>query len=436
MNNKFTITRKIQLFPVGDKDEINRVFNYIREGQYSQYQALNLLMGQIASKFYECGRDLNNAEFKESKRKILSNTNPSLSEIEFATGCDTKSAVTKKVGQDFMTAIKNGLARGERSITNYKRTFPLITRGRNITFYHGYENYTEFLDNLYVARNLKVFIKWINKIQFSIVCGNPHKSAELRSVIQNIFEERYKVNGSSIGIEGDKIILNLSLTMPKEVKELDENKVVGVDLGLAIPAMCAINTNSYVKKSIGSADDFLRVRTKIRSERRRLQKNLKQTSGGHGRAKKLKALERFKKYEKHWVQNYNHFVSKEVVDFAIKNNAKYINIENLEGYGKEVKNKFILSNWSYYQLQQYITYKAEKHGIVVRKINPYHTSQICSCCGRWEEGQRINQKTFICKNPECKNFGIEVNADFNAARNIALSTDWSAGKKNKKKNNK
>ena len=200
--------------------------------------------------------------------------------------------------------------------------------------------------------------------------------------------------------------------------------------------MCAINTNSYVKKSIGSADDFLRVRTKIRSERRRLQKNLKQTSGGHGRAKKLKALERFKKYEKHWVQNYNHFVSKEVVDFAIKNNAKYINIENLEGYGKEVKNKFILSNWSYYQLQQYITYKAEKHGIVVRKINPYHTSQICSCCGRWEEGQRINQKTFICKNPECKNFGIEVNADFNAARNIALSTDWSAGKKNKKKNNK
>lgn len=436
MNNKFTITRKIQLFPVGDKDEINRVFNYIREGQYSQYQALNLLMGQIASKFYECGRDLNNAEFKESKRKILSNTNPSLSEIEFATGCDTKSAVTKKVGQDFMIAIKNGLARGERSITNYKRTFPLITRGRNITFYHGYENYTEFLDNLYVTRNLKVFIKWINKIRFSIVCGNPHKSTELRSVIQNIFEERYEVNGSSIGIEEDKIILNLSLTMPKEMKELDENKVVGVDLGLAIPAMCAINTNSYVKKSIGSIDDFLRIRTKIRSERRRLQKNLKQTSGGHGRTKKLKALERFKKYEKHWVQNYNHFVSKEVVDFAIKNNAKYINIENLEGYGKEVKNKFILSNWSYYQLQQYITYKAEKHGIVVRKINPYHTSQICSCCGHWEDGQRINQKTFICKNPECKNFGIEVNADFNAARNIALSTDWSAGKKSKKKNNK
>lgn len=239
-----------------------------------------------------------------------------------------------------------------------------------------------------------------------------------------------------IGVDDGDIILNLSLTIPKVIKKLDESKVVGVDLGIAIPAMCALNTNSYSRKSIGSADDFLRVRTKIRAQRRRLQKSLSQTSSGHGRNKKLRALDKFSKYEKHWVQNYNHYVSKQVVDFAIKNNAKYINFEDLEGYGEEEKNKFILSNWSYYQLQQYITYKAEKYGIEVRKINPYHTSQVCSCCGHWEEGQRINQKTFICKNPECKNYGEEINADFNAARNIALSTDWSEVKKLKAKKNK
>ena len=48
--------------------------------------------------------------------------------------------------------------------------------------------------------------------------------------------------------------------------------------------------------------------------------------------------------------------------------------------------KFILRNWSFYELQQFITYKAAKYGIEVRKINPFHTSQICSCCGHWEEG--------------------------------------------------
>lgn len=403
---KYVITRKIKLLPVGGEDEVDRVYDFIRNGQYSQYQALNLLMGQLASKYYDCKKDLSSAEFKDAQKSILSNSNPNLCDIEFAKGCDTKSAVVQKVRQDFSTAIKNGLPRGERNITNYKRTVPLITRGRDLVFVHGYENYTEFLNNLYTDRNLKVFIKWVNKIQFKIVFGNP--------------------------------ILNLSLTMPKEIKELDENKVVGVDLGIAIPAVCALNTNSYSRKSIGSADDFLRVRTKIRAQRRRLQKSLSQTSGGHGRKKKLRALDKFSEYEKHWVQNYNHYVSKQVVDFAIKNNAKYINLEDLEGYGEEEKNKFILSNWSYYQLQQYIAYKAEKYGIEVRKINPYHTSQVCSCCGHWESGQRVNQKTFICKNPECENFGEEVNADFNAARNIALSTNWSdmdekKNKKNKKK---
>ena len=434
--DKYVITRKIKLLPVGGDDEVDRVYDFIRNGQYSQYQALNLLMGQLASKYYDCKKDLSSAEFKDAQKSILSNSNPNLCDIEFAKGCDTKSAVVQKVRQDFSTAIKNGLPRGERNVANYKRTVPLITRGRDLVFVHGYENYTEFLDNLYTDRNLKVFIKWVNKIQFKIVFGNPYKSAELRSVVQNIFEERYKINGSSICIDDDDdIILNLSLTMPKEIKELDESKVVGVDLGIVIPAMCTLNTNSYSRKSIGSADDFLRVRTKIRAQRRRLQKSLSQTSGGHGRKKKLRALDKFSEYEKHWVQNYNHYVSKQVVDFAIKNNAKYINLEDLEGYGEKEKNKFILSNWSYYQLQQYIVYKAEKYGIEVRKINPYHTSQVCSYCGHWESGQRVNQKTFICKNPECENFGEEVNADFNAARNIALSTNWSDmdEKKNKKK---
>ena len=54
------------------------------------------------------------------------------------------------------------------------------------------------------------------------------------------------------------------------------------------------------------------------------------------------------------------------------------------------------------------------HGIIVRKINPYHTSQICSKCGHGEEGQRISQSKF-----KCKSCGYESNADFNAARKNA-----------------
>ena len=208
----------------------------------------------------------------------------------------------------------------------------------------------------------------------------------------------------------------MSMDIPKQELELDENTVVGVDLGIAIPAVCGLNNNDYIRQSIGSKDDFLRVRTQLQSQRRRLQKSLSTTSGGHGRKKKLKPLERLSDRERNFVKTYNHYVSKNVVDFAVKNKAKYINIEDLSGFDSS---KFILRNWSFYELQQFITYKASKYGIEVRKINPYHTSQTCSCCGHWEEGQRIDQAHF-----KCKACGIELNADFNASRNIAMSTDF------------
>ena len=413
--NRMTICRKIKLFPIGDKEEINRVYKFIRDGQYAQYQACNLLMGQLMSEYYKYNRDIKNEMFKEKQKEICKNSNPLFKEIEFATGVDTASAVTQKVKQDFSTALKNGLAKGERTITNYKRTNPLITRGRDLRFYHEYENYNEFLEKLY-SKELDVYIKWVNKIVFKVVFGNPHRSHELRSVIQNIFEENYLVQGSSIEIDDKEIILNLSLSIPKQELELDENTVVGVDLGIAIPAVCGLNNNNYIRQSIGSKDDFLRVRTQLQAQRRRLQKSLKSTSGGHGRGKKMKAMDRLADRERNFVKTYNHYVSKNVVDFAVKNKAKYINMEDLSGFDSS---EFILRNWSFYELQQFIIYKASKYGIEVRKINPYHTSQTCSCCGHWEDGQRIDQSHF-----KCKACGVELNADFNASRNIAMSTDF------------
>lgn len=77
---------------------------------------------------------------------------------------------------------------------------------------------------------LAVYAKRVNKIVFKIVFDNPHKLLELRSVIQNILEENYKMQGSSIEIDGKSIILNLSISIPKQLRELDELTVVGVDL--------------------------------------------------------------------------------------------------------------------------------------------------------------------------------------------------------------
>ena len=170
--NRMVICRKIKLFPIGDKEEINRVYKFIRDGQYAQYQACNLLMGQLMSEYYKYNRNIKDEGFKEKQKEICKNSNPLFGDIEFAVGVDTPSAVTQKVKQDFSTALKNGLAKGERTITNYKRTNPLITRGRNLSFYHEYENYQEFLDHIDKS-DLSVYVKWVNKIVFRIILGNP-----------------------------------------------------------------------------------------------------------------------------------------------------------------------------------------------------------------------------------------------------------------------
>jgi IS605 OrfB family transposase len=258
---------------------------------------------------------------------------------------------------------------------------------------------------------------WVNHIKFKVNFGkgkNVKKSYELRSVFKKILVDKtYSVRDSSITIEDNKIILNLSLRIPKNIIELDNNTVVGVDLGIAIPAVCATN-NTIAKQYLGSKDDFLKTRTQIQNQRRRLYSALKNSNGGKGRDKKLKAVNKFSEKEKNFVATYNHTISKQIVDFAIANKAKYINVEDLEGYDTD---KFVLRNWSYYQLQSQIEYKAAKYGIELRKVDPYHTSQNCSSCGHWEEGQR-NGRYF-----ECKACGAKMNADLNAARNIALSAN-------------
>lgn len=437
MSNTYIITRKIQLIPVGDKEEINRVYTYLREGIKAQNLAMNQYMSALYSTMMmdiskEDRKELYKLYSRVSSSKLGSAYDKS---IEFAKGLPMGGSIQQKVKQDFDNAMKKGLQYGKLSLPSYREDNPLLihvdyVRLRSANphidngLYHNYESHQDFLDHLFKS-DLELFIKFANKITFKVIVGQPHKSAEIRSVFKNIFEDYYHIKGSSIQFSGKKIILNMSIEIPKQQKELDENIVVGVDLGIAIPAVCALNINDYVRKSIGSKDDFLRVRTQIQNQRRRLQSNLKMTNGGHGRKKKMQAMDKFSKYEKNWVKTYNHQVSKQIIDFALKNNAKYINLEDLSSFNqKQLRDNFLLANWSYYQLQQYIKYKAEKYGIVVRFINPYHTSQNCSCCGHYEDGQRVKQSEFICKNPECKNFGVKINADFNAARNIALSTDF------------
>ena len=409
-------------------EEEARRKNYILSWIFSEMR-LNRVdqMESLKDKFKFISDTINYAYRKKGSNKGSLFDDTEINSILNAYGIAWNQELTKEIKE----LVKNGALEGKVSLTNYKLDSPFTIAKTHFSFDHDYDSFEELCEHIDDS-DCKMYMNYggncpngdnpASLARFRINLGQGKNRDELKATLLKVYSGEYQYCGSSIQISKNKIILNLSMKIPKIETELDENTTVGVDLGIAVPAMCALNNDMYKRLAIGSADDFLRVRTKHQEQRRRLQKSLKNSNGGHGRKKKLKPLDRMDKAEAHFVETYCHMVSKRVVEFAVKNRAKYINIENLNGYDSS---EFILRNWSFYKLQQYITYKAERYGIRVRKVNPCFTSQICSVCGNWEPDQRKTQATFECANEECAShdkYKYGFNADFNAARNIAMST--------------
>lgn len=322
---------------------------------------------------------------------------------------------------------------GNRTIPNYKKgipaPFPIKSHGKLL---------------LQKREDGSIYVRMPKGLEWDLVFGRDRSNN--REIVERILSGQYDAGNSSIHqAKNGKCFLLLIVKIPKSNIGLNKDRVVGVDLGINIPLYAALNDNEYGGMGIGSREQFLKMRMRMYAQKRELQRNLRlSTNGGHGRKQKLQALERLEGKERNWVHLQNHIFSKSVIEFAQKHNAGVIQMERLTGYGKDANGemreeaKFLSRYWSYFELQTMIEYKANAAGIEIRYIDPYHTSQTCSFCGHYEKGQRVSQSTFICQNPECKQGKGKqksdgtfegINADWNAARNIALSTQYVDKKK-------
>jgi transposase len=71
--------------------------------------------------------------------------------------------------------------------------------------------------------------------------------------------------------------------------------------------------------------------------------------------------------------------------------------------------------WAFRRLYDYTVYKADAEGIDATQVDPAYTSKRCSKCGTTLDENRPSQAKFCCQ--KC---GYEVNADYNAAKNIGF----------------
>lgn len=376
------------------------------------------------------------ADFKKQRLAFLQGNSDKGSE-QNSTYSVVRNEFLDVIPSDILTCLNKNIAgvykqyaleveRGNRTIPNFKRGLPVpfSIRPNKILALQKREDGT-------------IYVRFPRGLEWDLSFGRDRSNN--REIVEHVLSGQYDVGNSSIQeTKNKKRFLLLVVKIPKKSRTLNPDRVVGVDLGINTPLYAALNDNEYGGMSVGSRDQFLKVRMRMAAQKRELQRNLRHTTnGGHGRNQKLQALNRLEGKERNWVHLQNHIFSKTIIEYALKNGAGVIQMERLTGYGRDQhnevkeKSKFILRYWSFFELQTMIEYKANAAGIEVRYINPYHTSQTCSYCGHYEEGQRPDQPTFICKNPDCvKGKGKQksdgsyegINADWNAARNIALST--------------
>ena len=462
------ITRKIELKIVKDgltDEEYDQQWKYLYQINNTIYQAANRISTHcLFNDEYEMRLKLHMPRYKEIEKelkKLDSDKKTSDKEIrdrllnerkeldkdvknkkkDFLQ-CSKQNSTYQLVSKEFKQYIPSDILANlnQKIQENYNNNQKKIESGERAlsTYKKGMEIPFSIRENKRLKLFIKeegIYLKWFKEILFRLEFGKD--ASNNRCIVERLIEsdkqqknkgEDYVANNSSIKLvkneKNTRIFLLLSIDIPAKKQVLDKEVVLGMDLGIKCPLYLAINKDDNFRMQIGDIEHFHNQRTMFQKRFKSLQK-LMCTQGGHGRKKKLEPLEKLKEKERNWVHTQNHVYSREVIKQALKQNAGTIHMESLKDFGKGkegyVKDeyKYLLRYWSYYELQSMVEYKAKLEGIEVKYIDPAYTSQTCSYCG--ERGERKKQEEFVCTNPQCKRCGEKINADFNAARNIAMS---------------
>jgi len=209
----------------------------------------------------------------------------------------------------------------------------------------------------------------------------------------------WELRTSTLSYNKQQDTFYLHVTIHKQSPEPVGDKVLGIDRGIVNIAVTS-NNHFFNSKAVKN------VRAKYAHLKAKLQ------AKGTRSAKKL--LRKISGKEKRFVTWVNHNVSKETVAmpfdvFAIEDLTS-IRVQN-RTKGIEFTRK--LNNWAFYELEQFLKYKAEALDKSVVTIDPRYTSQKCSNCGHIYKGNRKGNSFY------CVKCGFSLHADLNAARNIA-----------------
>ena len=216
---------------------------------------------------------------------------------------------------------------------------------------------------------------------------------------EKYFSSDWKLGGAKLIEHRGNWYLHISATKSIEAVTTEQiTHVVGIDRGIRFHAVCY---DEQGKTTFFSGSKARTKRNKFAKVRAELQ------SKGTKSAKRV--LKRISGRENRWMTDVNHCLSKTLVRKYDKNTLFVLedltgitfDEDNLKGSNES---RYEKRSWAFYQLEQFLTYKANLNHSAVLKVPAQYTSQRCPKCGYIDKKNRNHKShVFKCKCGYCSN---------------------------------
>ncbi|EHM7982818.1 hypothetical protein MC916_004059 [Elizabethkingia anophelis] len=353
-----TLTRRIQLLidvPIGEKKEMwEKLYRY----QNRCFRAANLIAShlyvqEMIKDFFYLTEDIQYklADVNKDQMGIFtrSKTNTTARMVydrfkgEIPT--DILGSLNNTI-QSVFSKEKGDYWQGLKSLRNFKKDIPIPLPVKCISKMRYDPEKKAFCFNMF-AIPVKTYL------------GRDY--TDKRLLMERFIKGEIKLCTSQIQLKGGKIYWLAAFEFEKEEHLLKPEIIAEASLSLEHPIV--VKTGN-IRVNIGSKEEFLYRRLAIQSSQKRIQDGIAYARSGKGKKRKQKALYKTENLESHYVSHRLHVYSRKLIDFCIQQQAGTLILKNQEdkiGIAKE--QEFVLRNWSYYELQTKIQYKAEKAGI-------------------------------------------------------------------------
>lgn len=288
-------------------------------------------------------------------------------------------------------SYKKDILRGTMSVPSYKSDLPIDLHKKNIALEcEKDENGTaEWFFTLKLFSNIGVKNFGLDKNSFRFKAVIRKETARsYYSILERCYDGEYEISGSQLKYENGKWYLMLCFSFERDVKApvLDKERVMGVHIGERNAVTCTVADSK--RKYVINGGEVEAFAAQVEHRRRNIGKASRKGSKlcgdgrvGHGYHSKMEPLEKIGAKVANFRNTTNHRYSRQIVDWAVQNNCGTIQIEDLTGYASaELERYKLLKNWSYFDLMSKIEYKAQEHGIDVKKIGYAALKRYCPDC--------------------------------------------------------